>query len=233
MEALVILTAAAAIGWATWYFRTPNRIKRQLRATRVWEIGELPENAVGRVIGEVRALDRVLEAPLTGRACVYYVTKVEEQRSTGRGSTWTTLIKERAGVPFLLDDGSGRAIVDPEGAEVALELDSRSRSGTFDDASPAEEAFLERHGRSSKGFLFNKTIRYTEAVIKPGESISVLGSGVREPDPQGTPAEGYRAEPPTRLRLTSSHQHPLVISDDPDDAPALSPALRPVSSSRA
>ncbi len=215
MEALLIGTIAAVIGWASWYFRESRRLKRALRAARAWPIGELPESTFGRVIGEVHPIDRVLEGPLTGRACVYYVATVEERRSNGRWGSWTTLITRREGAPFLLDDGSGRAIVDPDGAETALVSERRSRSGTFNDATPAEEAFLARHGHASKTWGLNRSIRYTEAVIEPGAIIAVLGSGVREPDPEAKPAEGYRSAPPTRLRLTSSRQHPLVISDDP------------------
>jgi hypothetical protein len=211
MEILVIGAAMAVVGVGFWYFSAANRLKRELRAARVWPIGELPENTIGRVIGEAHPIDRVLEGPLSGRACVYYVARVEEEGS----NSWKTVIEEHDGVPFLLDDGSGRAIVDPVNAEVVLTFDSDSSSGTFDDATRTEEAFLAKHGRSSTGWVFNKKLRYTEAIIEPGETIAVLGSGVREPDPQAMPGEGYRSAPPTRLRLTSSRQHPLRISDDP------------------
>jgi hypothetical protein len=213
MEALLIGAIAAAIGWASWYFQEARRLGRALRAAKAWPIGELPESTAGRVIGEVHPLERVLESPLTGRACVYYVATVEERDV--RWGAWTTLVTERKGAPFLLHDDSGRAIVEPGGAEVALAFPIRSRSGTFDDATPAEEAFLARHGHASKTWGLRRSIRYTEAVIEPGAMIAVLGAGVREPDPEARPAEGYRSAPPTRLRLTSSRQHPLVIGDDP------------------
>ena len=85
----------------------------------------------------------------------------------------------------------------------------------MDDATPAAEAFLARHGHAGKRWMFNKNLRYIEAVIEVGETVSVLGSGVREGDPMALPPEGYRSAPPTRLRLTSSPRFPLVISDDP------------------
>jgi hypothetical protein len=214
VEALLIGAVATAIAWATWYFQDARRLRRALVAAKAWPIGELPENATGRVIGEVQPLERVLESPLTGRACVYYVVTVDVRRSNDRWSSWRTVITKREGAPFLLHDASGRAIVDPAGAEVVLASAVHSRSGTFDDATPAEEAFLARYDHASTTWGLSG-IRFTEAVIAPGAFVAVLGAGVREPDPAARPAEGYRSGPPTRLRLTSSRQHPLVIGDDP------------------
>ena len=217
---VLIIVGFGGIALAGWYWSAAQRLKRQLRAAKPWPIGELPENTLGRVIGAAQPLDHVLHGPLTGRACVYYIAKVEQLRSTGRSSHWRTLVNESHGVPFVLSDPSGRAIVDPTGAKLALSFDGRSSSGTFDDANPIEEAFLAKHGLESRGWVFNKKIRYTEACIEVGETIAVLGAGVREPDPTAMPAEGYRAAPPTRLRLTSSHAYPLVISDDPSTTQA-------------
>src|SRR5690242_17954653 len=74
-----------------------------------------------------------------------------------------------------------------------------------------EQAFLARHGMASS--KANKKLRYSEAIIGVDEVVAVLGAGVREPDPDAKPDGGYRGELPTRLRLTSSAAHPLVISD--------------------
>jgi hypothetical protein len=190
--------------------------KRKLRKAKLYPIGELPENLAGRVVGQAQVLGETLSGPLTGRPCVYYIAKVEQHRSTGKSSHWATIITEQRGIPFMLVDASGRAIIDPRNAEIALDFDGRSSSGSFDEATPVEEAFLARHGHKSKGWLFNKGLRYREAIIAVGETIAVLGSGVREPDPDGAAgAAGYRDGPPTRLRLTSSPKFPLVISDDP------------------
>lgn len=217
-----VLVALAA-AWVANHFSAENKLKRTLRSERVWPIGELPEDTLGRVIGEAQPVDRVLQSPLTGRPCVYYVARVEECSSQGN---WIPKFEEADGVPFLLTDPSGHAIVDPSSATIALTFDSDSRSGTFDDPTPAEAAFLAKVGGEGKGWLLNKKLRYTEAVIEPGERIAVLGSGIREPDPHGKRAEGYRSAAPTRLRLTSSPRHPLAISDDPSttDAPTRPPS---------
>lgn len=212
---IVILLVIGGIAILSWYFGATQRLKRQLLAAKPWSLRELPEDTHGRVIGQARAIGEQLTGPLTGRACVYYVAMVEEQRSTGRSSYWKTVASETRGVPFMIDDGTGRAIIDPNGAQVALDFDGNSKSGTFNNADPVQEAFLARHGQKSEGWVFNKTLRYREAMIEIGETISVLGSGTREPDPTAPPEAAYRGAPATRLRLTSSPKFPLIISDDP------------------
>jgi hypothetical protein len=213
MDALIVIGMFGVVGVSMvvgWLFSTERRLKGELRAAPVWPIGELPENTRGRVVGQAQPLDGVIHSPLTGRACVCYVVEVTD---TSKGSK--TLIRESDGVPFLLVDPSGRAIIDPRIAGVALTIDINTTSGTFNDATREEEAFLAKHGRTSKSWLFNKDLEYTEGVIEVGETVAVLGSGVREPDPQAMPTEGYRGQPVTRLRLTGSRRHPLTISDDP------------------
>jgi len=210
--ALLVIVVVLILGFV---FGKSARLKRKLRAAKAWAIGELPEDTLGRVVGQARPLANTLLGPLTGRPCVYYIATVEEQRSNGRSSYWKTIITESEGVPFVLEDSTGRAIIDPSNAEVALDFDGKSSSGTFHDANEVQEAFLTKYDKKSSGWVFNKSLRYREAMIEIGETVAVLGSGVREPDPNAPPEDAYRGAPRTQLRLTSSAQFPLVISDDP------------------
>ncbi|HEU4613449.1 MAG TPA: GIDE domain-containing protein [Kofleriaceae bacterium] len=209
-----ILAVVGILVGAFWYFSDSQQIRRQLRKAPARPIAQLRDDELGKVVGKARALEAVLTAPLTGRACVYFIATVEEHRSTGKTHYWKTIIKEARGVPFVLEDGSGRAIVDATAARLAIDFDGRSQSGTFDDPTEAERAFLARHGEKGQGWIFNRRLRYREAVIAEGETIAVLGAGTREPDPDAPPTEAYRGDAPTRLRLTSSPRYPLVISDD-------------------
>ena len=205
----------AVVGFG-WYFSPANKLKRELRGAKRYSLGELPEQTRGRVVGSAQSIEQTLEAPLTGRACLYYVVTVEQHHSRGRSSYWRTIIREEQGVTFMLADGTGKAIVDPRSAKVALDVDGRGDSGTFDNPSEREQAFLTKHGTTGEGWVFNKRLRYREAVIEIGETVAILGAGIREPDPTAPPAEAYRGEQPTRLRMTSSPRFPLLISDSPD-----------------
>jgi hypothetical protein len=171
-----------------------------------------------RVHGTVTAGATVI-APLTGRSCVFYEAVVEERVSNGKSSSWRQRVREVRGVPFVIDDGTGRTLVDPTHAEVDVDLDESMRSGFLDDPTPTEMAFLERHAQDGQGWLFNKHLRYREGVIAVGERIAAMGRPVREPDPDAVGhAGGYRDERPTRVRLGGSPQHPIVLSDDADVA---------------
>jgi hypothetical protein len=211
---LLVIGAAVAGVMAIQYYSGDETTKRKLRDAATWPIGSFPENTVGRVIGQSYALTPPMVAPLTGRPCVMYDVKIEEHVSNGKSSHWKQVIRERKSQPFVLVDDSGRAIVDPSHATALLVFDSKTSSGLFDPANVVEENFLHRHAQASKGWVFNRSLRYSEAIVGIGETIAVLGSGVREPDPEASPSAEYRGMQPTRVRLTSSARYPLTISDD-------------------
>jgi len=214
MEVLLVVVPLLAfpLGYAFWYWSDTARIQRALRGAPRVSIAEAPEGEVVRLQGRVVA-GETLEAPLTGRRCVYYFAIVEEES----GGDWRERAREYDGVPFAIDDGSGRAIVDPANARVDVDLDRASRSGTFDEPTPRETAFLERHGLRGTGWIFNKNLRYREGVFEVGEPIAILCQPVREPDPDAAArVGGYRNAAPTRLRIGGSADHPILLSDSRD-----------------
>lgn len=199
------------------FFSHDARVKRALRKAPLHTTTSFPDGAVATVQGTVCQLaERPLIAPLTGRACAYYEAIVEEYRSSGRSGSWYTIISEKQGHDFLIDDGQGTARVSMHGASVALVKDAHFRSGMFQDATPVLEQFLARHGRSSQGWVFNKKLRYREGVIEPGELVAVCGKGSREPDPSPHAATGGYRDTPTRLLLSAAPAMPLYVSDDMD-----------------
>ena len=200
-----------------WYFSPAQRILRTLRNTPVVPIRDVPEGTPARITGQVALWGNPLQAPLSGRPCAYYEVTVEQHRSNGKRSHWHQILREVQGVPFIVRDGTGTAIIDPAGAKITIHMDATSRSGTLDDATPQEEALLARHNLRSQGWVFNKQLRYREGVIEPGETVTALGCAVREPDPDaGGQAAGYREGGPMRLRMSGSPQAPLLLTDRVD-----------------
>jgi hypothetical protein len=212
---LIVAVAFGTVGllYASWYRSDEQRVRRTLRGTSKSSIAELPEGKPGRIVGRV-APGATIEAPLSGRRCVYFEVTVHED--PGGDDAVRLFAHEAAGVPFVIEDGSGRALIDPRHVRLALTIDRRTESGTFDDATAREEAFLRRRGTKSTGMVFNRTLTYREAVIEIGETVAVVGVGVREPDLDAGAGAGYRDGPPTRLRMNGSPRHPLLISDQRD-----------------
>jgi len=218
MAALFVLFAVGvvAIGLVAYYNSETMKIRRALRSAARVSAAEFPDGGEGKLVGRLEILGEPLIAPLSQRPCAYYELTVEQQRSSGKSSHWYTLFREVNGQPFGLDDSSDcRVIVDPRGARVSLVVDAHTKSGTFDDATPVEEELLRRHGHESRGWIFNKTLRYREGVLEGGELVAVLGRGIREPDPDAVGmSRGYRDLPATRLRVSGSRDLPILISDE-------------------
>lgn len=57
-------------------------------------------------------------APLTRRRCVWWRFWIEEKRRSGRNNKWITVERGGSDDSFLLEDGSGKCVVDPTGAKV-------------------------------------------------------------------------------------------------------------------
>ncbi len=185
--------------------RAAHPVRQQYRM-RPWPIGELPENELGRMIGNVRELERTLTAPLTGRACVYYMLVVWE--SGWRG--WRDLFIERKGVAFAIDDPSGRAIIEPANASVALAFDHQEELRALDRATSEQAAVLARCGHGLGGRSW--PLRLSEAVISADERVTVVGAGSRDPDRASRAETDYRGPLPKLLNVASSGSAPLSIS---------------------
>ena len=206
----ISLSVSAVLGAVivpAWYFSKREKQKRRLRNARRWSLATLPDDTFGKVVGAARVLEESLIAPISGRPCVFYLVVVTaDDRSDG-----SALLREAVGVPFVIEDDTGRAEVDPRDSDVVLVQDRFRISGPNDPRSAGEDALLQRHGKTQP----SKTYWYRESIIEPGELIAIFGAGVREPDPDAPPAAEYRGPPAMRLRMSSARSFKLLISDDP------------------
>jgi hypothetical protein len=108
-------------------------------------------------------------APLTKAACVWWRFKVEERRSSGKNKNWVTFRSGLSDDCFELHDGTGRCVVDPDGAKVIphhRQVWYGSRPAP--DIAPAIGSGWLRAG-------FGK-YRYTEERLHPREPLYALGA---------------------------------------------------------
>lgn len=209
------LLVFVTIGYALWWiFSTTRRIRARLRRSPIVELAAAPHEEDVRVVGQVERHETVLTAPITGRPCVLWHVTVLEQR----GKTMDTVLERTAFVDFALRDESGHAIVRPMLVTHLLQRDGQAKSGIFAEPSPRIEAFLHEHGISTRGIIFNKTMRFQEAVVELGERVSVLARArwEHDPDAPSAPGEGYRdVRQPKRLILQTPPSEPMIVSDEP------------------
>lgn len=214
---VVALLVAAVVAFVSWWLSADQKARRAMRSVPLRRIKDVVEGEKARVIGEVEA-ERTVAAPLSGRPCTYWRVTVLEQRG-GKNRHWVTVVDEHDGVDFFLRDGAAKALVKTELVQAVLDKDAKLSSGVLNDATPQLEAFLAERGHSTQGWIFNKTMRYHEGVVEPGERVCVVGVGrwERDPDEQARAGTGYRdAQMPKRLVLQSPDDGPLLLSDQAD-----------------
>jgi len=111
-------------------------------------------------------------APLTKRTCVWYSYKVEEKQSRfvrGRSrTTWSVYEKGVSEGVFSLQGQTGKALVDPDDAEVI-----HSVSDTWYGSTPYPSA--GPRGFSSRSFAMGRRYRYSEQRIHHDDPLYILG----------------------------------------------------------
>lgn len=205
---IVVLGLAAVIALAMW-----NAGKNARRIAKVprCPIGELPEATRARIVGHVVRHGLWAVAPLTHRPCVYWKVTLRVLEGFGRYARWRTVLTETGGVPFAIDDGTGRAMIDPDGAEAAIRVShhNSARFGLRD----RERDFLARHEVDPGGGLFRRKFRFEESIIAIGQGVAAVGAGLFQPI--GADDPGTYREPPSRWLRIASRLCELELTDSP------------------
>lgn len=206
---LMLLSLGAAAAAVARFGRQASARRGLAGAVRT-SMAAAPEGARVHLIGAIAA-GAELPAPISGRACVYYAVAIEEEV----GTAWAVVYTDQGAVPFAVSDGTGRALIDAAGAEI--EIEAGRQAGTLEGAALAglsATVAIRLHGNSGLG---GPRLRYREVALAVGDTVAVIGTAVREPDPDAVAAvTGYRDGPPTRLRLGRSAAHALWLSDARD-----------------
>ena len=82
--------------------------------------------------------------------------------------------------PMPLDPGllsTGQVVVDSRKIKFEVSEDRFSSSGFMNEASPELQQLLEtRYDKKTKGWIFNKKLRYTERALELAEEVYVFGN---------------------------------------------------------
>lgn len=209
--ASIIISTTAGVIATSLYNRRYNQVKRKLRRAEFKRIQFIQDGETVTVAGNVVFHKRYVQAPLSGRECVYYHVTVERKKSSGKNSHWVKEIDEASCVDFLLDDGESQALIEASAIEGYLEKDALYRSGTFNDATPVMEAFLQKYSFKSTGpFGLNRALRYREGALEKHEYVVVSGQC------QWEDAAAHELEGEKVLVIRASKENPVYISDVKD-----------------
>ena len=122
-----------------------------------------------------------LTAPITGVPCYYYRTMVWEWKQQGRSKSWVKEADESLHVPFYLDDGGSRVLVNPQGAEMEIHRDFQEEFSHSLFSSSLEipgnvAGFLMTHGVETSA-----KVKIEEYCIKPKNALFILGTLASNP----------------------------------------------------
>jgi hypothetical protein len=172
--------ATAAIGgvvltFLRLYNLNEEKVRRALKKLSEKRIVDFADGETARITGKVVLVDTPLIAPLTKRRCCYYYAIVEREY---KAESWETIAQEEDKKRIVLYDGTGYALIETEIVTGSVLGDANYSSGTFKDATPQLEAFLDKYEKVSTNLLgLNKTLRYQEGVLAENETVYVAGIG--------------------------------------------------------
>jgi E3 Ubiquitin ligase len=121
---------------------------------------------------------KTIPAGITGSPCYYYRARAWQwvQSDSGRGGSWRHVVEESLSVPFFLDDGTGKVLINPQGAtlDVHRSFKDEFRTSYLLQSSPIPESvrkFVALHG-----LMAGDKVRLEEYIIKPGFPLFVFGT---------------------------------------------------------
>jgi hypothetical protein len=196
-----------------YFFSREAIVKRKLRKTEGKNISSFMEGEVAKVKGSIKYIGDPIMAPLSGRKCSYYYILVEELRSSGKSSSWHTLIEEEIAGNVVIKDGRDYAIIETGTVKSYLVQDKQYNSGFLNDAIDVLNGYLKIHGYDSVGYFgMNKRLRYKEGILEENEIVAVVGKGSWKRKSEiklDIPAERI-------LVICQDEQEPVYFSDDPE-----------------
>lgn len=188
------------------------RRRQRIVGTPTTPIAQASGDCVVEVKGRVVPGEQgTFQTPFSGRAAVFCCVRVQEYRRRGKRGYWHTLVEEIEPREFYIDDGSGQlARIATRTANMLLDKQSIATSGTWSDPPPHLVGFLQARGVPTTSWLgFNRSLRYQEEVLAPGDAVYALGPSHREAGPPVH--DGYRMAPSSRLVMSGFGQGDLEL----------------------
>lgn len=176
---ILIIIGIAFFIWGLKSFRV-KKIIENIPTSKIRSIAMGLVEIFGEVIP---SKNNILKSPFSNKDCVYYKYKVEELRSSGKNAHWVTIDKGERHCLFYLKDETGSVLVDSRDAKIDIPVDNKYNSSLGHDPPEAAKHFLATRNIRWEGFLFgiNKTMKYIEYFIAPGDRLYIMGTADDNP----------------------------------------------------
>jgi|SRR5437762_2267451 len=199
MATFPIFALAAAfliLGYA-WWSQPPRRARRALRGKAVAAITAIKHGDWVKITGDVMALAPLLTSPIREQACIGFRLDVERVD----GSAPVTFKREACGAFAVADDAGMVRVEGPF-------LLGLAAAGDFSTMRPRLLDLLEASGAPRLELASYRGFAFREALLKPGDRVTVLGLTFLEPDP----TEHAVRSSPLVLRMRGSPRQPVVVA---------------------
>jgi hypothetical protein len=131
----LIFYAALGFGAGIYWFFKGFKIYRQYRVLA--DTPEIPIRSMPMGLVEIHgkakpAVDRLIDSPVTRTPCLFYKVGIEKYHRDSKGNgSWRHYKTACSNLPFYLDDGTAKVLVNPGGAECDLLRTARRETGGF------------------------------------------------------------------------------------------------------
>lgn len=181
---------------------------RKIRdGVRIWRSEPVPIRELGSMgrtaefEGTVRAIsgDHTIEPPFAGEPAVLASYKVERRerssssRNSGSRSKWSTVDSGDLRCPFLVEDDTGVAEIDPTDATLSLgneEVQTTESSALDDDVRLRLSVLTDEYDLDAVlPQATGSRRRFTEGHLSPGDPVHVYGTQVASTSPRSRSAD--------------------------------------------
>ena len=221
VDTLLPFGAVVAINLGAYGLRLARRHalgeRLAIRRVPLSRISDAPDGTV-HLRGRVLCDEPLLEAPFSGRRCVFHDVVIEPVSRF----TMKPALRQVRGLGFRIEDDSGTArvtfedrgsapalVAGPRFVNCAIGRDVHERSWPFEQVKPRIEALLSDHGQRQPSRLFGPRLFAAEGVILVGDVVDLVGRGGRRVALTGE-SSGYRA-PPEEYVVEAAEDAPLIV----------------------
>lgn len=218
---IAFVAGLALIFWGVRVYRKSRLVANTATENvRSMAVGRTELQGIAKPIGEP------FRQPFRDEPCLYASWKIEEyrrQRSSKNNRnkrSWETIASGSYTEPFVLDDGTGKALVNADATatwQLTSDCSSTWRVGSRSNPDSTIASFCKREGISPRA---SNRRRYKQTVLRPDTEVYVLGEATqRGPDELADVVEQAglsRAE--RRLYLTRDESSRRFIISDMDES---------------